>query len=266
MKYLYYRGAVAAFSLATCFFLAISGAAADSIKVGGTTYEDVLVVSSELSYYILLPDEGRTISVPREDVDASQLTISEDEDHRAELRARYAASKERVSAFEVSSPEEQGRFFQVDETPDLNAETYYESTAIDAPGLMILEILKEGPISPGDATIRVVEFWATWCGPCRRSIPRLTELQAEYAPKGVAFIGVTREAPEVAAPYVAKMGDKMNYTVLADYQSRTSFAYSKLFDVTTIPHAYIVDGDGKVAWHGHPMSADFIPALKGLTR
>ena len=77
---------------------------------------------------------------------------------------------------------------------------------------------------------------------------------------------MTSEQPEVAKHYVTEMGDKMNYTVVADYQRRTSNAYASLYNVGTIPHANIVGPDGNVEWHGHPMAQEFIFALEAITR
>ncbi|MCH8204342.1 MAG: TlpA family protein disulfide reductase [Candidatus Hydrogenedentes bacterium] len=231
-------------------------AVADTITVGETTYEDVLVLSSDLSYYIVLPDEGKTLTVPREDVDESRVTLTEDKARREELRRRYSASVKRMAAEEADAS---------GTAPD-GVVRVREDEGVSAPALMFQEILKEGPLAPEDATIRIVEFWATWCGPCRSSIPHLSQLQAEYAPKGVAFIGVTAEAPEVARRYVTSMGDKMNYTVAADYKARTSRAYASLFNVGSIPHAYIVGPEGKIAWHGHPMDPQFMVTLEEITR
>src|SRR5262245_9646167 len=54
--------------------------------------------------------------------------------------------------------------------------------------------------------VYVVEFWATWCPPCRKSIPHLTELQAKYKEKGVTIVGVSVWERDVAAvrPFVEK--------------------------------------------------------------
>ena len=101
--------------------------------------------------------------------------------------------------------------------------------------------------------IVVVEFWATWCGPCIQSIPHLTEMQQKYSDRGVVFVGVTSEAANVAKPFVDKMGAKMDYTVAADDGRKTTDGYLKAYGVNGIPHAFIVGRDGNIAWHGHPM-------------
>lgn len=102
--------------------------------------------------------------------------------------------------------------------------------------------------------IVVVEFWATWCGPCRASIPHLTELQRKFAERGVVFVGVSDEAASKVKPFVDEMGDKMDYTVAIDRDGKTSEGYMKAYGQNGIPHAFIVDRDGRIAWHGHPMA------------
>jgi thiol-disulfide isomerase/thioredoxin len=60
-----------------------------------------------------------------------------------------------------------------------------------APQLVVKEFVKGSPVTqfkPG--SVYVVEFWATWCGPCKTSIPHLTELQKKYGDK-VTFVGVS---------------------------------------------------------------------------
>ena len=65
-----------------------------------------------------------------------------------------------------------------------------------APALSVAKWVKGEPLKGFESgRIYVVEFWATWCGPCVATIPHLTELQARYADKGVTVVGVTSEDP-----------------------------------------------------------------------
>lgn len=100
----------------------------------------------------------------------------------------------------------------------------------------------------------VVEFWATWCGPCKVSIPHLTEMQKKYENRGVVIIGVSDEEASKVRPFVNEQGDKMNYTVAIDRNRATSAAYMEKYGQNGIPHAFVIDKEGRIAWHGHPMS------------
>jgi thiol-disulfide isomerase/thioredoxin len=99
----------------------------------------------------------------------------------------------------------------------------------------------------------VVEFWATWCPPCRTSIPHLTEMQKQFKDKGVVFVGISDETTEKVKPFVEQMADKMDYVVAIDEERKCSDGYMKAYGQNGIPHAFIVGKDGKVIWHGHPM-------------
>ncbi len=94
--------------------------------------------------------------------------------------------------------------------------------------------------------VAVVEFWATWCPPCRKSIPHLIELHAAKAKDGLVIVALSNEPKDKVEPFVEKM--KMNY--LVGYGSDTGEAY----EVTGIPHAFVVGRDGKIAWAGNPLS------------
>ena len=115
--------------------------------------------------------------------------------------------------------------------------------------------LKGDPVTFEAGKVYVIEFWATWCGPCKASIPHLTELQKKLKDKGVTIIGISREKLEVAKPFVEQMGEKMGYTIAVDTERKVDRGYMEAFRQAGIPHAFIVDGQGNLAWRGHPLSS-----------
>ena len=121
--------------------------------------------------------------------------------------------------------------------------------------LSIAEWVKGGPVDVTVAdgkSVFVVEFWATWCAPCRTSIPHLTELQKKYKDKNVTFIGISDENAAKVKPFVTQQGDKMDYVVAIDKNRATHSAYMKAFGKNTIPTAFIIDQQGRIVWVGHP--------------
>lgn len=141
--------------------------------------------------------------------------------------------------------------------------SYADKTGDPAAALEIKEWVKGSPVDVKDGkNVYVVEFWATWCPPCRRSIPHLTEIQKQFKDKGVVVVGVSDEKPETVKPFVKKMGDQMDYTVAVDDGRKTFKSYMQAYGQRGIPHAFIVGKDGKVVWHGHPMDG----LDKALTR
>lgn len=131
-----------------------------------------------------------------------------------------------------------------------------------APKLAGLEWVKGDAVEMKKDSVYVIEFWATWCPPCRTSIPHLTELQHKYKDENVTLIGVSTESTDKVKPFVDEQGDKMDYTVAVDAKKEMSNAYMKAFGQGGIPHAFIVDKQGNVAWHGHPMMMDEV--LEGV--
>lgn len=134
------------------------------------------------------------------------------------------------------------------------------SAALDvgdkAPPLTIGEWIKGNPVKPEEPNqknVYVIEFWATWCGWCRSSIPHLTSLQAKYKDKGVVVVGVSDEPSSKVRPFVEKLGEKMAYTIACDADQATTRAYMAAAGIDGIPYAFIVGKDGKIAWHAHPM-------------
>jgi thiol-disulfide isomerase/thioredoxin len=107
----------------------------------------------------------------------------------------------------------------------------------------------------------IVEFWATWCGPCRVSIPHLNEIHEKYKDKGLIVIGqdVWERDESLVEPFVKKMGEKMTYRVTLDDKSKDedgamAETWMKAAGQGGIPTAFVVNKQGKIAWIGHPMS------------
>ena len=125
-----------------------------------------------------------------------------------------------------------------------------------APPLQIAEWVKGDAVelaSGQGKKVYVIEFWATWCPPCRESIPHLTEVQNQYADKGVIVMGISDESPAVVKRFIEKMGNDMDYTVAVDKDRLTTTAYLEAFGAPGIPYAFVVDKSGAIVWHGHPM-------------
>jgi len=123
-----------------------------------------------------------------------------------------------------------------------------------AASLSGLEWIKGEPVEIKKGSIYVVEFWATWCPPCRTSIPHLTEMQHKFKDQGVTIIGVSNEKADIVKPFVKnEKAGPMDYTVAVDPERKISAGYMAAFGVRGIPHAFIVGKDGNLAWHGHPM-------------
>jgi thiol-disulfide isomerase/thioredoxin len=136
--------------------------------------------------------------------------------------------------------------------------------------------LKEGDLAPaltvskwlqGDAVTKfepgkvyVVEFWATRCGACIRSMPHLAELQARYKDQGVTIIGFTsrdiRESSnsdEKVAAFVNKRGPTLGYRFAYADDNTTFDAWMKAADHHSLPCIFLVDRRGRIAYIGSPL-------------
>ena len=113
--------------------------------------------------------------------------------------------------------------------------------------------------------VYVVEFWATWCGPCIQSMPHLADLQNKYRGNGVQIISVSDESLDEVKDLLGKKNEDVGKTfaeVTAAYSLTTDPDRSVYKDYMTaakqqgIPTAFLVGKTGVVEWIGHPMDMD----------
>jgi thiol-disulfide isomerase/thioredoxin len=132
-----------------------------------------------------------------------------------------------------------------------------------APELAIATWLTGEPLDGfPEGSVTVVEFWATWCGPCRTSMPHISELQEQYG-ETVRFVGVTREEQDVVEEFLGQeqsegktWQEAITYRLAIDEADTTNTAYMRAAGQNGIPCAFIVGKDGHVEWIGHPMQID----------
>jgi thiol-disulfide isomerase/thioredoxin len=112
-----------------------------------------------------------------------------------------------------------------------------------APPLVVEKWLSKDPDRKGKFVL--IDFWATWCGPCRKAIPELNALHKKFGEK-LVVIGVSDEAEEKVRNFKEP---KIEYFSAIDTKARTKRA----LEVTGIPHVVIMDPEGIVRWEGFPL-------------
>jgi cytochrome c biogenesis protein CcmG/thiol:disulfide interchange protein DsbE len=98
-----------------------------------------------------------------------------------------------------------------------------------------------------DGKVVIIDFWATWCPPCRATIPELNDYQKKFK-DDLVVIGVSDETPAVLKDFMSKT--EMKYSVATDPAGQMKNA----INVKGIPHVLIISTDGIVRWQGFPLS------------
>jgi thiol-disulfide isomerase/thioredoxin len=115
--------------------------------------------------------------------------------------------------------------------------------------------------------VYVVEFWATWCGPCVASMPHIVEMQKEYAEKGVQIISISDEPLDTVKEFLDRKVPRSekemtfadltkSYCLTTDPDGSSNKDYMEAAAQNGIPCAFLVGKDGKIEWIGHPMQLD----------
>jgi cytochrome c biogenesis protein CcmG/thiol:disulfide interchange protein DsbE len=92
----------------------------------------------------------------------------------------------------------------------------------------------------------LIDFWASWCEPCREFMPTLNQLHRDYADKGLVIVGLTQDEPGDIALFVKKI--PMNFYVARDARS----GLFKTLGVRAMPYSILVDKGGSIVWQGDP--------------
>lgn len=104
----------------------------------------------------------------------------------------------------------------------------------------------------------VLEFWASWCGPCRAAFPHLSDMARKQKDSGLVVLGINIEGDSPAVKkLVVDQGTRMDYTVAIDAGQQASNKLMAAAGVSGIPFAFIVDSKGIIRHYGHPMDPKF---------
>ena len=99
-------------------------------------------------------------------------------------------------------------------------------------------------LSEWDGKHRLINFWATWCAPCRREIPLLKAFQEEHGEAGFQILGIAVDYPDMVVPFAEEA--EFNYPILTGQQDAMAVAESSGIEFIGMPFTMIVARDGEL--------------------
>ncbi len=104
---------------------------------------------------------------------------------------------------------------------------------------------KEQPLGQWKGKVLVVNFWATWCEPCKEEMPRFMKLQAEYGGRGLQFVGIAIDQPDKVSAFARDLG--LNYPTLVGGYGAVELSKTFGNHLGALPFTVVLDREGNVA-------------------
>ncbi len=151
-----------------------------------------------------------------------------------------------------------------------SSDTHVLNIGDPAPALKVNNWLKGGPFNHFEkGKVYVLEFWATWCKPCKAAMPHFTLLSKQYAGKAI-FLSIDvleiKNTEEKIKKFLDSMNLLMDYPVATDKDKYMENHWVKASGNEGIPKTIIVNADSKIAWTGHPKDiATILPKILNNT-
>jgi thiol-disulfide isomerase/thioredoxin len=118
----------------------------------------------------------------------------------------------------------------------MTPERIYSSTFVDLDG-------RPQPLERWQGQVVVLNFWATWCPPCRAEMPEFVRVQAKYAARGFTFVGIALDERDPVAAFAKELG--INYPLLLGGVEGSGFAHA-LGSKGALPFSVILDRKGNI--------------------